>query len=192
MEEPPADALEVGCQTENEEVNVMELERLRRRLRRLEDALKVLMTSMVMADGEMDRYKHNRDMGRELIERMLREVRAHAERCPMNDHEIYLANRYGTVWHRLRDCGNLRCAREVSALRLCEVCAADRFLPPFNYTFANRFTLEEEVNECAEMEFDLEIIEQQVQNAIRPTSFTSHFWTFFCKLQHEPPPCPIK
>ena len=94
--------------------------------------------------------------------------------------------------HRLRDCGNLRCAREVSALRLCEVCAADRFLPPFNYTFANRFTLEEEVNECAEMEFDLEIIEQQVQNAIRPTSFTSHFWTFFCKLQHEPPPCPIK
>ena len=118
---------------------------------------------------------HIRDMGREIIERMFREVRAHAERCPMNDHEIYLASRYGTVWHRLRDCGNLRCAREVTNLRPCEVCAADRFLPPFNYTFANRFTLEEEATEwmalcddSAEMHFDLEIIEQQVQNAIRP------------------------
>ena len=175
MEEPPADALEVGCQTETEEPQVTELERLRRRSRRLEDALRVLMTSMVMADGEMDRFKHIRDMGREIIERMFREVRAHAERCPMNDHEIYLASRYGTVWHRLRDCGNLRCAREVTNLRPCEVCAADRFLPPFNYTFANRFTLEEEVTEwmalcddSAEMHFDLEIIEQQVQNAIRP------------------------
>ena len=105
------------------------------------------MTAMVMADGEMYHYKHIRIMVRAIIARILREVRAHAERCPMNDQEIYLANRYGTVWHRVRDCGNLRCAREVSALRLCEVCTADKFLLSFKYTFANRFMLEEEVNE---------------------------------------------
>lgn len=81
------------CQTENEEVNVMELERLRRRSRYLEDILRVLMTFMLMADGKMDRYKHIRDMGREMIERMLREIRAHAE--------IY----YGTVWHRSQGYG---------------------------------------------------------------------------------------
>ena len=61
---------------------------------------------------------------------------------------------------------NLRCAREVSVLRLCELYTADRCPPPFNYVFANRFTLEKEVNEwmglwddSAAMEFDLKIIE---------------------------------
>lgn len=87
------------CQTENEEVNLMELERLRRRSRYLADIWRFLMIFMVIADGEIDRYKHIRDMGREMIERMLREIRAPAECCPMNDQEIY----YGTVWHRLRD-----------------------------------------------------------------------------------------
>ena len=65
------------------------------------------MVSMALADGEMDRYKQIRDMGREIIERVQREVRAHSERCPMNEHPIYVASRYGSVWHRLRDCGNL-------------------------------------------------------------------------------------
>ena len=175
IEEPPADRMEFGCQTTEMENEAVEMERLRLRVRRLEGALHALMVSMMLADGEMDRYKHIRDGGREIIERVRREVRAHAERCPMNDHEIFLANRYGSVWHGRRDCGNLRCAREVTSLRPCEVCGVDRFLPPFNYSFANRLTLEEEINEwmalcddSGEMEFDMEIIEMQVQQALRP------------------------
>ena len=75
----------------------------------------------------------------------------HATVCPQNDHPIFVASRYGTVWHLREECGRLRNATQVRQMSACEHCASNRFLTPFQYDGDTHTRLVDDVNAWFEL-----------------------------------------
>eukprot|EP00434_Breviolum_minutum_P037638 symbB.v1.2.033382.t1/scaffold4123.1/size58836/2 len=167
MESEPGTSREAGVQHEDRSEDA-EMARLRYLVRRHEHCYAQGVGELWK--DEVERYRQIRNEARRKLERVRVETLDHANVCPMNDHPVLVASRFGTAWHRDAHCGHLRNAIQIRQMDACEHCAADRFLPPFRYDGGTHTRLVDDVNAWFELSEDTSQLEANmvlVHNAFR-------------------------
>ena len=88
---------------------------LERRLEALQDALQT-------SECYVAELKSGKELGRDLVRRVLREVKEHLVVCP-HGHTVVFAPIAGRVWHAHRRCSRLNSANRLEDLPPCSYCA---------------------------------------------------------------------
>ena len=143
----------VGTETHTDEVVAFqeEIARMRGLVARHENTINMMRAAELLWQGEIGRFRRIRTEAMRIFDRVRQETVDHATVCPQNDHPIFVASRYGTVWHLQEECGHLRHATQVRQMSACEHCASNRFLTPFRYDGDTHTRLVDDVNAWFEL-----------------------------------------
>lgn len=88
----------------------------------LERRIDVLQDALQTSDVYVAELKSMKELGRDLVRRVLREVKEHLVVCP-HGHTVVFAPISGRVWHAHRRCSRLNSANRLEDLPPCSYCA---------------------------------------------------------------------